>query len=244
MSSIFNANIDFSLVDKMYGSKQNKTFEFSLPTELAQRGFMNKKSNCWVSSMSHALQEILKMSASHVATSLSDVSTNMKVNTTVPMSIMQLEKITKLCKMEMSTSLHQDIDEFYDNIIDTLLDDDMIALYVKSFFEIPVTGINRCLQCNDIQIKTHMDSYHSIKLLVTPLNRSSVVNINSILLCHFTSDINKENMVCRKCQNKDDVHQAKFIENFLEHFFLLFERNQYNFQTKYSKLVDTRIKCK
>ena len=31
----------------------------------------------------------------------------------------------------MSTSLHQDIDEFYDNIIDALLDDDMIALYIK-----------------------------------------------------------------------------------------------------------------
>ena len=71
------------------------------------------------------------MSASQVATSLSEASTNIKVNTIVPMSIMQLEKITKLWKMEMSTSLPQDIDEFYDNIIDTLLDDDMIALYMK-----------------------------------------------------------------------------------------------------------------
>ena len=62
------------------------------------------------------------------------------------MSIMQLEKITKLSKMEMSTSLHQDIDEFYDNIYDGLLDDHMIALYIKSLLEIPVTGINRCLQ--------------------------------------------------------------------------------------------------
>ena len=88
-----------------------------------------------------------------------------------------------------------------------------------------------------------MDSYHSIKLPVSPLNRSSVVNVNSIVWCHFTSDINKENMVCGKCQNKDGVHQTKFIDNFPEHFFLIFERNQYNFQTKYSKLVDTRIKC-
>ena len=71
------------------------------------------------------------MSTSQVATSLSAASANIKVNTIVPMWIMQLEKITKLWKMEMSTSLHQDIDEFYDNIIDTLLDDDMIALYMK-----------------------------------------------------------------------------------------------------------------
>ena len=71
------------------------------------------------------------MSTSQVATSLSEASTNIKVNAIVPMSIMQLEKITKLWKMEMSTSLPQDIDEFYDNIIDTLLDDDMIALYMK-----------------------------------------------------------------------------------------------------------------
>ena len=61
------------------------------------------------------------MSTSQVATSLSEASANIKVNTIVPMCIMQLEKITKLWKMEMSTSLHQDIDEFYDNIIDTLL---------------------------------------------------------------------------------------------------------------------------
>ena len=74
------------------------------------------------------------MSTSQVATSLSEASTNIKVNTIVPMSIMQLEKITKLWKMEMSTSLHQDIDEFFDNIIDTLLDDDMIALYMKPSF--------------------------------------------------------------------------------------------------------------
>ena len=119
----------------------------------------------------------------------------------------------------------------------------MIALLIKSFSEIPVTGINRCLQCNDIKIEKHVDSYNSIKLPVTPLNRSSVVNINPILWCHFTSDINKENMVFSKCQNKDGVHQTKFIDNFPEHFFLTFERNQYNFQTKYSKLVDARIKC-
>ena len=104
--------------------------------------------------------------------------------------------------------------------------------------------MNHCLQCNDIKIEKHLDSYHSIKLPVSHLNRSGVVNINSILWCHFTSNINKVNMGCSKCQNKDGVHQTKFIDNFAEHFFLLFERNQYNFQTKYSKLVDPRIKCK
>ena len=74
------------------------------------------------------------------------IFTDMKVNTAVLMSIMQLEKIAKLSKMEMSTRLHQDINEFYDNIYDALLDDHTIALYIKSLFEIPVTGINRCLQ--------------------------------------------------------------------------------------------------
>ena len=68
---------------------QNKTFECSLPFELAQRGFMDKKSNCWVFSMLQVLyyiplQNILTMSTSQVATSLS------RVNTRVPMSIMQL----------------------------------------------------------------------------------------------------------------------------------------------------------
>ena len=96
------------------------------------------------------LQDILTMSTSQVATCLT------KVNTRVPMSIMQLKKITKLWKIEMSISLHQDIDELYDNITDRLLDDDMIGLYIISLFEIPVTGINRRLQCKDIQIKKYM----------------------------------------------------------------------------------------
>ena len=70
------------------------------------------------------------MPTSQVAFPLSEVFTNMRVNITVLISIKQLEKISKVCKMEMSTSLHQDIDEFYENIIDTLLDDDMITFYV------------------------------------------------------------------------------------------------------------------
>ena len=67
--------------------------------------------------------------------------------------------------------------------------------------------------------------------------------LTSISWCHFTSDIDKERKFCRKCQNKDGVHQTKFIDNFPEHIFLIFERNQCNFQTKYSKLVNARIKC-
>ena len=36
----------------------------------------------------------------------------------------------------------------------------------KNGFEITVTGINACLECNDIQIKKHVDSCHSVKLPV------------------------------------------------------------------------------
>ena len=58
----------------------------------------------------------------------------MKVNTTVPMPIMQLKEIIKLSKMEKSTSLQQDVDEFYGNIINALLNDEMIAQYAKPLF--------------------------------------------------------------------------------------------------------------
>ena len=60
------------------------------------------------------------------------------------------------------------------------------------FFEIPVTGIDRCRECNDAQIKKHMDSCHSVKLPMCHPSRSSVVNISSTLWYHFTSDINKK----------------------------------------------------
>ena len=55
LSNISNANFDFSLPNKIYGSNQSKTFELPLPTELAQRKFMNKKLNRWVSSMLQVL---------------------------------------------------------------------------------------------------------------------------------------------------------------------------------------------
>ena len=80
------------------------------------------------------LQDIIKLSTSQVATSVSNIFTNMKVNTTVPMPIMQLKEIIKLSKMEKSTSLHQDVDEFYGNIINALLNDEMIAQYAKPLF--------------------------------------------------------------------------------------------------------------
>ena len=129
----------FSLSNKIYGSKQSKTFKLSLPTELAQRKFVNKKLNCWLSSMIQVsyytqLQDIIKLSTSQVATSVSNIFTNMKVNTTVPMPIMQLKEIIKLSKMEKSTSLQQDVDEFYGNIINALLNDEMIAQYAKPLF--------------------------------------------------------------------------------------------------------------
>ena len=50
------------------------------------------------------------------------------------MSIMQLKEIIKLSKMEKSTSLQQDVDEFYGNIINALLNDEMIAQYAKPLF--------------------------------------------------------------------------------------------------------------
>ena len=68
---------------------------------------------------------------------------------------------------------------------------------------------------------------------MSPLNCSSVAKINSILWCHFTSDITKENMAWNKYQNKDGIHQTIFIDNIPDHFFLFFERNQYQFQTRY-----------
>ena len=80
------------------------------------------------------LQDIIKLSTSQVATSISKIFTNIKVNIPVPMSIMQLKEIIKLSKMEKSTSLHQDVDEFYGNIINALLNDEMIAQYTKPLF--------------------------------------------------------------------------------------------------------------
>ena len=40
-------------------------------------------------------------------------------------------------------------------------------------------------------------------------------------------------MAWNKYQNKDGVHQTMFIDNIPDHLFLFFERNQYQFQTRY-----------
>ena len=71
---------------------------------------------------------------------------------------------------------------------------------------------------------------------------SSEWRLHQFCFVYFINSINKQNIACSKCQTKESAHQAKFSENFPKHFFLLFEKKQFNFQMKYSKLVDRQIK--
>ena len=87
--------------------------KFLLPTEIAQREFVNKNRTagflpcykCYITPYHKTFQNVSNPDNCF----LSEFFTNIKVNMTVTMSIMQLEKFIKLCEMEMRTGLHQEM---------------------------------------------------------------------------------------------------------------------------------------
>ena len=86
---------------------------------------------------------------------------------------------------------HQDMYEFYYNIIDTLLDEDMIGMSIKSLQKLVSIVVFSAMTCKLKNTWTHI-IHKSFLCLVSSLNRSSVTNNSSILWYHFTFDINEK----------------------------------------------------
>lgn len=75
--------------------------------QVSKRGFINKKSNCLVSTMLQVLHysplpHCLEVSKEPFATTFYSLIQNMAKDTLVPMSIVELEKVTNACSMEMN----------------------------------------------------------------------------------------------------------------------------------------------
>ena len=86
---------------------------------------------------------------------------------------------------------HQGMYEFYYNIIDTLLDEDMIAMSIKSLQKLVSIVVFSAMTCKLKNTWAHI-IHKSFLCLVSSLNRSSVTNNSSILWYHFTFDINEK----------------------------------------------------
>ena len=116
---------------------------FTMPDQVSKRGFLIKKSNCWVSSLLQVLHysllpDCLAVSKEPFAATLYSLFQNMAKDTLVPMSIVKLEKVTNVCSMEMNLSLHQDIDELYKNVVLNFIADQTIADQMKALFELKI----------------------------------------------------------------------------------------------------------
>ena len=173
-----------------------------MPDQVSKRGFINKKSNCWVSSLLQVLHysplpDCLVVSKEPFAATLYSLFQNMAKDTSVPMSIVEPEKVTNACSMEMNLSLHQDIDELYKNIVLNLIEDQSIANQMKALFELKIMNVNRCIKCNYLNCNKELGS--SINLPIPLISRTNIVDLNSVLRLFFTLQLHKSAKMCDKC---------------------------------------------
>ena len=210
---------------------------FTMPDQVSKRSFLNKKSNCWVSSLLQVLQYsplpyCLAVSKEPFTATLYSLFQNMAKDTSVPMSIVELEKVTIACSMEMHLPLHQDIDELYKNIVLNLIADQSIADQMKALFELKIMNVNRCIKYNYMNCNEELGS--SINLPIPLISRRNIVDLHSVLRLFFTSQLHKSAKVCVKCNTFSDLHQFQIVKEKPEILFIVFERSRFDFQTKTS----------
>ena len=216
-----------------------------MPDQVSKRGFLNKKSNCWVSSLLQVLHYspllgCLAVSRKPFAAKLYSLFQNMAKDTLVSMSIVELVKVTNACSMEMNLSLHQDTDELYKNIILNLIADQSFVDQMKTLFELKIINVNRCIKCNYMNCNEELGN--SINLPMPLIGKTNIADLNSVLRLFFTSQLHKSAKVCVICSSSSDLHQFKILQEKPEILFMVLERNRYDFQTKSSKYIDSRIK--
>ena len=154
-------------------SEENNTnhYIFTMPDQVSKRGFLNKKSNCWVSSLLQVLHYsplpgCLAVSRKPFAAKLYSLFQNMAKDTLVSMSIVELEKVTNACSTEMNLSLHQDTDELHKNIILNLIADQSFAYQMKALFELKIINVNRCIECNYMNCNEKLGSSINLPILL------------------------------------------------------------------------------
>ena len=217
----------------------------TMPDQVSKKGFLNKKSNCCVSSLLHVLHYsplpyCLAVSKEPFAATLYSLFQNMAKDTSVLLSIAELEKVTNACSMEMNLSLHQDIDELYENIVLNLIADQSIADQMKALFELKIINVFTGMQLHYRNCNKELGS--SINLPIPLIGKTNIADLNSALRLFFTSQLHKSAKVCVKCSSSSDLHQFKIVKEKPEILFIVFEGNRYDFQTKTSKYIDSRVK--
>ena len=180
-----------------------KHYIFTMPDQVSKRDFLNKRSNCRVSSLLQVLRysplpDCLAVSKEPFAATLYSLFQNMAKDTSVPMSIVELEKVTNACSMEMNLPLHQDIDELYKNIVLNLIADQIIADQMKALFELKIMNVNHYIKCNYMNCNEELVS--SINLPIPLISRANIVDLNSVLRLFFTSQLHKSAKMCGKCR--------------------------------------------
>ena len=105
---------------------------FTMSDQVSKEDLLNKKFGCWVSSLLQVLDystlsDCLAVSKELFVATLYSLIKNIARDTSVPMSIGELEKVTNVCSMEMNLLFHKDIDELYRNIVLNLIADQSIA---------------------------------------------------------------------------------------------------------------------
>ena len=110
---------------------------------------------------------------------------------------------------------------------------------MKALFELKIMNVNHCINFNYMNYNEDLGS--SINLPITLIGRTNI-DLNSVLRLFFTSQFHKSAKVCIKYSSSSNLHQFKIVKKKPEILFIVFERNQYDFQTKTTKYIDSRVK--
>ena len=209
----------------------------------ANRGFENKKSNCWANSILQllfitALKGCLASTSGVLGHILYQMFVNMELQVGTPMSLVDLEQVTKECGVEMSLRMHQDIDDFLKAVINKLKEDQQVGEQVEKLFVTSLLSINRCLVCGEIQ--SHMSEEYSVNIPVENLGRKAV-SLSSVLWFYLTSEVSKGSMICTNCGDKPLHHCVKLTKFLPDFLFIMLQRNNYDFELKTTTVAATKI---
>ena len=183
-----------------------KNFKDTVKT--SQRGFLNIQSNCWANCalqilLAALLQMILNETTSTIGVLLRNIFQEMLKISTEPLSMSSQRVITDACG-KISRRIHQDIDEFIKTLFHKLIDDDGIGKQVRDIFQRSCINLIRCLKCNEMQGNCTLQNILNIPIIQLP--RSQNTDLKSLLKHYSTSEVGKDNMVCKNCRRKPRNH--------------------------------------
>ena len=119
------------------------------------------------------------------------------------------------------------------------MDDDGIGNQVKDIFQISCINLSRCLKSSKMQGNFTLQNTLNIPIIQLP--RSQNADPELLLKHYSTSEVSKDNMICKNCKRRPRNHCVKFVKSFPCIFSVVLQICQNDFLQNKSYLVKTKV---